>query len=140
MTHRIPSRGVSRARMKNRAGFTLVEVVIASVILSGALLAMAGFSVRYQQVDKNARTIVRAQQAANERMETLRSAQPYAALDTMSNDELVIPGFPGYRRTTEITRVGGTSSDTVDYKIITVKVRTPGVARFVSKSSIVGAF
>ena len=41
-------------RLRTRAGFTMVEVIVASVILGAALLAMAGFTVRYQQVDASA--------------------------------------------------------------------------------------
>ena len=129
-----------RPRMRARSGFTMVEVIVASVILGAALLAMAGFTIRYQQVDASARVLNRAQQAANERMEVVRTAQPYLSLDTMATTESSITGYPGYTRVTAVTRVGGSATDTVDYKIVSVRVTTPGVARTVSKSSIVGAF
>lgn len=129
-----------KPRMRARAGFTMVEVIVASVILGAALLAMAGFTIRYQQVDASARVLNRAQQAANERMEVVRTAQPYLSLDTMATTESSITGYPGYTRVTAVTRVGGSATDTVDYKIVSVRVTTPGVARTVSKSSIVGAF
>jgi prepilin-type N-terminal cleavage/methylation domain-containing protein len=127
-------------RLRARNGFTMVEVIVASVILCTALLAMAGFTIRYQQVDANARIVNRAQQAANERLETVRTAQPYPALDTMATTESSVAGFPGYTRQTIVTHVGGTPTDTVDYRIVTVRVTTPGVARTVSKTSTVGAF
>jgi prepilin-type N-terminal cleavage/methylation domain-containing protein len=129
-----------RSGLRNRDGFTLVEVIIASVILTGALLAMAGFSVRYQQIDGKARLISRAQQAANQRMETVRSSQPYNQLDTMQTTESTVDGFPGYSRITKVVHVGGTTSDTVDYRIVTVKVLTPNGTHSVAKTSIVGAF
>jgi Tfp pilus assembly protein PilV len=118
----------------------MVEVIVASVILGAALLAMAGFTVRYQQVDASARVVSRAQQAANERMERVRTAQPYLSLDTMATIESSVPGYTGYTRQTLVTRVGGAATDTVDFKIITVRVTTPGIARTVSKTSMVGAF
>ena len=118
----------------------MVEVIVASVILGAALLAMAGFTVRYQQVDSNARVVNKAQQAANERLELVRTAQPYMSLDTMATTESSVAGYPGYTRQTLVTRVGGAATDTVDYRIVTVHVTTPGVARVVSKSSMVGAF
>ena len=138
MTRRSDDAG--RPRLRVRSGFTMVEVIVASVILGAALLAMAGFTVRYQQVDANARVISRAQQAANERMERVRTAQPYLSLDTMATTESSVPGYPGYLRQTLVTRVGGSATDTVDFKIVTVRVTTPGVARTVSKTSMVGAF
>lgn len=133
-------RCVAAPRLQARRGFTMVEVIVASVILGAALLAMAGFTVRYQQVDSNARVVARAQQAANERLEKVRTALPYLSLDTMATTESSIPGYPGYMRITSVTRKGGAPADTVDYKIITVKVKTPGVERWATKTSIVGAF
>ncbi len=118
----------------------MVEVIVASVILGAALLAMAGFTIRYQQVDSSARMVSKAQQAANERLERVRTAQPYLSLDTMATTESSIAGYPGYTRTTVVTRIGGAAADTVDYRIVTVRVTTPGVARIVSKTSTVGAF
>jgi prepilin-type N-terminal cleavage/methylation domain-containing protein len=140
IVHLSPRRMHVARRLRNRAGFTLVEVIVAAVILTAALLAMAGFSVRYQQVDSSARIVNRAQQAANSRLELVRTAQPYSAIDTMATTESTIPNFPGYTRVTAVTRMGGSPTDTVDYKIITVTVTTPGVARTVKKTSFVGAF
>jgi hypothetical protein len=91
-------------------------------------------------VDSNARIVGRAQQAANERLERVRTAIPYLSLDTMATTESSIDGYPGYVRVTNVTRKGGGAADTVDYKIITVKVKTPGAERWVTKTSIVGAF
>jgi prepilin-type N-terminal cleavage/methylation domain-containing protein len=127
-------------RLRARNGFTMIEVIVASVILGAALLAMAGFTVRYQHVDATARILNEAQQAANERLERVRTAQPYLSIDTMATTESSLVGYPGYVRQTIVTRVGGAAADTVDYKIVTVRVTTPGVARVVSKTSFVGAF
>lgn len=141
MTMRSPlPPGTAASPRPSRGGFTMVEVIVAAAILGAALLAMAGFTVRYQQIDSNARVMFRAQQAANERLETVRTAQPYLSLDTMATTESVVPGYPGYTRQTSVTRVGGSASDTVDFKIVTVKVTTPGLARYSTKTSIVGAF
>ena len=139
MTRRI-RRAPSKVSAALRPGFSLVEVIVASVILGAALLAMAGFTVKYQQVDAYTRFGVKAQQAANERLERVRTAQPYLSLDTMATIESSIAGLPGYTRTTTVTRVGGGPTDTVNYRIVTVRVRTPGNRSTISKSSIVGAF
>lgn len=128
-------------RLRARAGFTMVEVIVASVILGAALLAMAGFTVRYQQVDAKARFLSTAQQAANERLEKVRTAQPYLSLDTMVTTESSVPGYPGYTRATTVAHIGGSAADTVDYRIVTVRVTTPnGIAGTVSKTTMVGAF
>ena len=126
--------------LQNRRGFTLIEVVVASVILTTALLAMAGFTVSYQQSESKVRMFSRAQQLAGARLETVRTTMPYASIDTMVTTESSIAGSPGYTRVTTVTRVGGAISDTVDYRTVTVRVSTPGALQTVAKSSIVGAF
>jgi len=136
----IPRTDSDGPRLRIRKGFTMVEVIVAAVILCAALLAMAGFTVRYQQIDTAARLVSKAQQAANERLEQVRSSQPYFSLDTMVATESSIPGYPGYTRVTQVARIGGTPADTVDYRVITVRVTTPGEARTVSKTATVGAF
>lgn len=135
-----PSAEIAARRLSNRTGFTLVEVIVASMILTAALLAMAGFTVKYQQSDSRARMLARAQQLANERLESVRTTTPYTALDTMTTNESAMSGLPGYSRTTQVSRVGGTTADTVDYKIVTVKVNLPGGRGSVAKTSFVGAF
>ena len=126
--------------LQNRGGFTLIEVVVAAVILTSALLAMAGFTIRYQRSESRARLFTRAQQLASVRLEAVRTAMPYASIDTMAATETTIPGFPGYTRVTTVTRVGGATTDTLDYRTVTVRVSTPGALQTVAKSSVVGAF
>jgi Tfp pilus assembly protein PilV len=140
MTQHTPVRAESALR--NRAGFTLVEVVVAAVILTGALLAMAGFTVRYQRTASRAELFNRGQQLANQRLEAVRSATPYMSLDTMARTESTVPGFPGYSRVTQVSRVGGAQADTVDYRVITVRVNLPAGAErpSVTKTTLVAAF
>jgi len=126
--------------LRNRPGFTLVEVVVATLILTSALLAMAGFTVRYQQSDSTARRFGRAQELASARLETVRSAMPYASMDTMARTESSVPGYPGYTRVTQVVRTGGGVADTVDFRTVTVRVSTAGGLQSVAKSSTVAAF
>jgi len=128
------------AALRNRPGFTLVEVVVASVILTSALLAMAGFTIRYQQTDSTARNFSKAQELSGARLETVRSAVPYASLDTMARTESTIPGYPGYTRVTQVVRSGGGMTDTVDFRTVTIRVSTPGNRQSVVKTSIMAAF
>lgn len=136
-SHATPTRA-----LRNRAGFTLVEVVVSSVILTGALLAMAGFTLRYQRTASRAVFLDRGQQLANQRLEAVRSASPYFSLDTMARTESALSGFPGYSRVTQVTRIGGAQTDTVDYRVVTVRVNLPAGADqpFVTKTTLVAAF
>jgi hypothetical protein len=44
----------------------------------------------------------------------------------MQTLETNVPGLPGFSRRTWVTRVGGGVSDTLDYRVITVRVAPPG--------------
>lgn len=134
------TRTARRAVTGARRGFTLIEVVVAALILTSALLAMAGFTMRYQQTESRVRIFNRAQELASVRLEAVRSTVPYAALDTMATTESDIPGAPGFTRVTRVTRTGGAPTDTVDFRTVTVRVTAPNNLVTVSKSSLVAAF
>jgi len=133
-------RDANAAAPRSPQGFTLVEVVVATLILTSALLAMAGFTVRYQQSESKVRAFSRAQELAGARLETVRSAMPYASLDTMAITESSISGYPGYTRVTQVVRNGGGVADTVDFRTVTVRVAAPGGLQTVAKTSTVAAF
>jgi prepilin-type N-terminal cleavage/methylation domain-containing protein len=122
-------------------GLTLIEVIIAMVILTTVLLGMASFAVRFtrsvQQSD--ARTI--AVELASQRISEVRSSPNYSGMETTYNGtEATISGFSGYSRTTQIVRTGGPRpTNQQDYKTVTVSVTAPGVATPIKKTVIVAA-
>ena len=122
-------------------GVTLIEVIIAMVILTVVLLGMGTFAVRFtrtvQQAD--ARTI--AVTLASQRISEIRSQPNYATLETTYNGtEATITGFTGYSRATQITRTGGNKPTyTQDFKTVTVSVTAPGISAPIKKTVIVAA-
>jgi prepilin-type N-terminal cleavage/methylation domain-containing protein len=113
-------------RMKARRGLSLVEVIVALSILGGVLLGLGMFSARLAQATSTARVRVTASQLANERIEQVKAAIRYTAIETLFvATEASVPspdGIGKYSRRTWVTRVGGTLADTIDYKIVTVQV------------------
>ena len=122
-------------------GVTLIEVIVAMVILTVVLLGMGTFAVRFTRTvqQSDARTV--AVELASQRISEVRSSPNYAALETTYNGvEATISGFTGYSRTTQITRTGGLRpTNQQDFKTVTVSVKAPGITAPISKTVIVAA-
>lgn len=146
MTH---SRSVQRPA-RPRDGVTLVEVIVAITILTGATLVMGGFMAQFARTVGQTQARASASQLVTERLEFARAAGAYSDIDTLVRTEgppvltrrtaSVVDTFPAYSRQTWVTRVGGGSTDTLDYRVVTVEVRAPGLATPVRKTTIVSAY
>jgi Tfp pilus assembly protein PilV len=119
---------------------TLVEVMIAMTILSGALLALATFTGRMTRATADANLRTTAEQLATERLEAARWSGTYTALDTFARTETSIAGFTGYRRQTWVARTGGATGDSLDFKTVTISVTNPVMATPVRKTTIIAVF
>ena len=124
-------------RMRRRSGMTLIEVMIALVILTGALLGMGKFITSFSHATSDGALSSVASDLVLDRLETIKGSNSYALLDSYNATELAIPGFTGYKRVTQVTR---TLNATTDYKAITVTVSNPGLNTPVKKSTIIAAF
>ncbi|HET7632585.1 MAG TPA: prepilin-type N-terminal cleavage/methylation domain-containing protein [Gemmatimonadaceae bacterium] len=130
-----------RRRRRARNAFTLVEVIVALLVLGMALLGLALFVSNMAHAGTDARTLGTANELATDRIETIKSALSYASLDTRyAGTEASVPGYPGYVRKTIIRHVGGGVSDSVDYRIVTVLVSNPAMPDTVRKTTIIAAF
>ena len=117
---------------------TLVEVIMSLVILSGALLGLGRFVTTYSHSTSNVATSSVASDLVTDRLETVKSFQKYANLEsTYAGTESSISGYPGFTRVTTILRVNSTSSD---YKLVTVTVSNPAMPTAVKKSTAIAAF
>ena len=124
-----------------RAGMTMLEVVVAMSILGGALLSMALFTARMSHNTGTARMQSTANQLVNDRMESVKGAPRYSAIESLFvKTETNMPGFKGYTRKTTVTRTGGKVTDSLDYKTVTVEVTNPQLTKAVRKSTIIAPF
>lgn len=125
----------------NDRGVTLIEIIIAMVILTGVLLGMGGFAVNFTRTvsRSDARTV--AVNLAAQRISDIRATPNYSGLETTFNGtEASITGFTGYTRTTTIVRTGGPRpTSTNDYKTVTVSVTAPGITAPITKTIVVAA-
>jgi Tfp pilus assembly protein PilV len=120
---------------------TLIEVMIALVMLSTVLLGMATFMAGYGRAVGTSSARATARELVAERLEYVKGATQYPSIEaTYGGIETAIPGHPGYLRRTLVMRVGGRPSDKYDHKVITVVVEGPGLEKPVKKTSVISAF
>lgn len=123
-----------------RSGFTLIEVIIAIVILSVVLLGLAGTVGKLGVEVKNTTDRTRAIQLAESRVTEVELTPEYDSLaDWYAGTESNVDSTD-YTRTTRILHRGGTgSSATMNHKVITVEVTGSGLTPPVTRTTVVGA-
>ena len=127
--------------MTTRRGMTLVEVLVSLVLMAGVLLALGRFSGTLARTTGTARLTATATQLVADRLETVKGTPRYTAIESLFvTTETTIPGFAGFARQTAVLRVGGTATDSVDYKIVTVTVSNPSLTKAVRKSTVIAPF
>jgi Tfp pilus assembly protein PilV len=120
---------------------TLVEVLVALVLMAGVLLALGRFSGTLARTTGTARLVATATQLVADRLETVKGAPRYTAIDSLYvATESAMPGFAGFTRQTQVLRIGGGATDSVDYKIVTVTVSNPSLTTAVRKSTVIAPF
>jgi prepilin-type N-terminal cleavage/methylation domain-containing protein len=124
-----------------RRGLSLVEVMVALGILGGVMLGLGMFSVRLSQATSSSRMRIAAAQLASERLEKVKGAPRYSAVESLFvATESSIPFNAGFFRQTWVTRVGGLATDTIDYKIVTVQVTNSQMPGSVRKTTVLAPF
>jgi len=123
-----------------RGGFTMVEVIVALVILSTAVLGLAISASSLTASAAIAELQVRALHAAEDRIARIEADGRYAALDSIYagvEDDLAFA--PGFTRTTTVEHVNVTEPSPLDYKIVTVIVEGDWPIDPVERSLVVAA-
>jgi prepilin-type N-terminal cleavage/methylation domain-containing protein len=125
--------------MKSHRGFTLIEIMIALVILALVVLGMATSTGRFIRVVAESDIQVAAIQLADDRIQTVLMDPNYQGLDTAyAGSESGFPSLDGFVRATAITHVGGVGQAT-NHKRIVVTVTGPGLSSPVKRSATVAA-
>ncbi len=127
-----------RRRARGRRGMTLMEVLIALVILATVLIALCEYLGRFARQVNVTAVSATASDLVTSRLEFMKSVTSYARVDGYAVTETSIPDFPAYTRITSVTRV---SSAQEDYKLVTVRVTHPILgADTVRKTTVVPRF
>jgi prepilin-type N-terminal cleavage/methylation domain-containing protein len=114
--------------MRKTGGFTLIEVMVALVILSIVALGLGNFVSSFLHVVSTSSTRTVAASVAREQMEGMLSDPAYPLPTSWNGTVTGFPDFPQMRRITTVNRVTS-SSPARDYTIITVQVTEPTMRR-----------
>ena len=124
--------------MKNRKGFTLVEVIVAMVVLMMVVIALGRTSGMF--VSKMVRNDIKtaAIQMAEDKVQAIQMEPVYDSIEAKyAKTELNWPGLPGISRVTQVLHVGG--GVLADYKVITVTVSGTGLLAPLARTVVMGA-
>ena len=102
-------------RVRNRRGFTLIEIMVAVTLLSIGLLGMAGLTVGIMRGNSLSNQVTTATALAQAKMEDIKRVG-YSGATESTEDYNAISGYPLYKRATEI------DVDTPDLKMKTVTI------------------
>jgi len=135
-------------RPGRRSGMTLIEVIIAVMILSGVLIGLSNFTRRFQHLTDNHDALATASELATARLEAIELHRTYSTLvatfdgtsetSASASANPSMARYPGYTRTTAVVRTGPTAS--ADYVTVTVTVTQTATSTTVRKSLVIAAF
>ncbi|MCY4485633.1 MAG: prepilin-type N-terminal cleavage/methylation domain-containing protein [Deltaproteobacteria bacterium] len=91
-----------RSSLAGQRGFSMIELLVAMLILSTALLGLGRVAIGVVQGNLRSRDHSVATFLAQDRIESLRGGG--GAVAPATEDYGAIPDFPGFRRVTEVLR------------------------------------
>jgi Tfp pilus assembly protein PilV len=122
---------------------TLVEVILAIVILSGTMLGLGNFARKFQNANSGSSSKTLASDLATQRIADITNYRPYSSLvaNYDGTTESYTTGlYKGFTRTTTATRCSGCPTATNDYITVTVSVTGNDLTAAVTKTVVIAAF
>jgi type IV pilus modification protein PilV len=125
--------------MRTRDGFSLVEVMVALVMLTAMMLGATALAGRMIRTSTSANIQVTAGQLAEDRVDFVRLDPQYDSLSVRyAGTENPVTGYPGYTRTTAVTRTTTvTTNGTTDYITMTVRVTHQQLSTPVARTVVI---
>jgi prepilin-type N-terminal cleavage/methylation domain-containing protein len=121
-----------------RRGFTLIEIMVAMVVLAAVLLGAGQFTARFIHSTAISQVTTVASDVATERMEMITTDPSYTTLGARwAGTTTGFPGYPSMTMTTTLQRITG-NAPRRDYTVLTVQVTEPTLPNPVRLTSIVG--
>lgn len=129
--------------MTNRRGFTLIEILVAIVILTILALGVARFSALFGRALANSSVRVVAAGIASDRLQLVRADPRYTRLVPLYNagpgaDTTGFQDYPAMRRVTYVVR-DQSGSPARDRTTVTVRVIDPTMPDTVSVTSVIAS-
>lgn len=121
-------------------GFTIVEVVVALVILAVAVLGLSASAATLATRAADAELRARALYTVQNRMAQVQVDPRYGLLDSLyAGTESNALGMPGFTLTTSVTPVVQTNPIPLDYTVVDVVLDGPQLGGAVSRRLVVAA-
>jgi prepilin-type N-terminal cleavage/methylation domain-containing protein len=129
--------------MPSRRGFTILEILIAIVVLALLAVGVARFSAVFSKAMTNSGVRVVAAGIAADRLETIRTDPRYTSLVALYNsgagaDTTGFPDYPNMHRLSYVVR-DQSGSPARDRTTITVKVMDPSMPDTVAVTSVIAS-
>ena len=127
-----------------RRGMTLIEVMIAIVILSGAMLGLAKFGGQFEHTTATASDMSLASDLATAKIEQVKAFRTYTSIVATYNNitETYVgdPVYNGFTRKTVATRCTGCPTASNDYITVTATVSGRSLVAPIAKTTIIAVF
>jgi len=127
--------------MRNRDGFSMVEVMVSMALLAVVFMALSGTTARYAHDVSASTARAVAIQMANDRLDEVQMHPRYGELSLVfGGSELDVNGIRDAMRTTTVRRMADTlDSGIVDFTKVTVEVQHPGLLHPIARTAVIGA-
>ena len=133
-----------RLSARVRRGMTLIEVMIAIVILSGAMIGLAKFGGNFEHITATSADMELASDLATQQIEQIKAYRVYSTLvatyNNVTNTYATDPVYKGFTRVTKATRCSGCPTASNDYITVTVTVSGRSLVSPISKTTIIAVF
>jgi prepilin-type N-terminal cleavage/methylation domain-containing protein len=140
MTHSNTVRSAVRARR----GMTLVEVMIAIVIMSGAMIGLAKFGGQFEHTTATAADMSLASDLATARIEQVKAFRTYTSIVATYNGTTQTyvgdPVYNGFTVKTVAVRCAGCPTASNDYVTVTATTTGRSLVSPIAKTTIIAVF
>lgn len=124
-----------------RKGMSLIEVMMAVVILATATLSIAAFMGKFAHIVAVSDVKNTASELASQQLEAIKNSPRYSAIDTTFPGTVALDSpYVGFIRNTAVSHTGGGAADLYDYKTVTVVVSNPRLDSPVTRTTIIAAY
>lgn len=120
-----------------RAGFTLIELMLAIAILTIVLTGVARYTSQFLRAVSTSTTRTMAAEIATEQLQLVKADPSYLTLGAIWDETKTgFPGYPNMTRTTTVSRITG-NAPARDYTVVTIRVTEPTMGTPVNLTTVV---